>query len=204
MSSFNKPRIVALTGGIGCGKTTVLHEFQKLGIPCFVADEVAGSYYREPSFLAEIRRLFGDRVLLPDGRADKRAIAQIVFSDRDALQQLNGLIHPRVMGDLKMFALQHAGSPYVIFESAIIYEYGFDQMVDSVVCVYLEEEERLRRLELRDHATREQLQARMRNQLSAEEKMMLADYVVLNYEGNPRGRQVRHIHNLLLKGMRTF
>ena len=204
MSSFNKPRIVALTGGIGCGKTTVLHEFQKLGIPCFVADEVAGSYYSEPSFLAEIRRLFGDRVLLPDGRADKRAIAQIVFSDRDALQQLNGLIHPRVMGDLKMFALQHADSPYVIFESAIIYEYGFDQMVDSVVCVYLEEEERLRRLELRDHATREQLQARMRNQLSAEEKMMRADYVVLNYEGNPRGRQVRHIHNLLLKGMRTF
>lgn len=204
MSSSNKTRIVALTGGIGCGKTTVLHEFQKLGIPCFVADEVAGSYYSEPSFLAEIRRLFGDRVLLPDGSADKRAIAQIVFSDRDALQQLNGLIHPRVMGDLKMFALQHADSPYVIFESAIIYEYGFDQMVDSVVCVYLEEEERLRRLELRDHATREQLQARMRNQLSAEEKMMRADYVVLNYEGNPRGRQVRHIHNLLLKGMRPF
>ena len=198
MSSFNKPRIVALTGGIGCGKTTVLHEFQKLGIPCFVADEVAGSYYSEPSFLAEIRRLFGDRVLLPDGRADKRAIAQIVFSDRDALQQLNGLIHPRVMGDLKMFALQHADSPYVIFESAIIYEYGFDQMVDSVVCVYLEEEERLRRLELRDHATREQLQARMRNQLSAEEKMMRADYVVLNYEGNPRERQVRHIHEQLM------
>ena len=204
MSSSNKPRIVALTGGIGCGKTTVLHEFQKLGIPCFVADEVAGGYYRECSFLAEIRRLFGDRVLLPDGSADKRAIAQIVFSDKNALKQLNDLIHPRVMGDLKMFALQHVDSPYVIFESAIIYEYGFDQMVDCVVCVYLEEEERLRRLELRDHATREQLLARMRNQLPAEEKMMRADYVVLNYEGNPRERQVRHIHNLLLKGMRTF
>ena len=204
MSSSNKPRIVALTGGIGCGKTTVLHEFQKLGIPCFVADEVAGGYYRECSFLAEIRHLFGDRVLLPDGSADKRAIAQIVFSDKNALKQLNGLIHPRVMGDLKMFALQHVDSPYVIFESAIVYEYGFDRMVDCVVCVYLEEEERLRRLELRDHATREQLLARMRNQLSAEEKMMRADYVGLNYEGNPRGRQVRHIHNLLLKGMRTF
>ena len=191
--------IVALTGGIGCGKTTVLHEFQRIGIPCFVADEVAGGYYREPSFLAEIRRLFGDRVLLPDGSADKRAIAQIVFSDTDALQQLNRLVHPRVADDLRQFALLHANSPYVIFESAIIYEYGFDRMSDRVVCVYLEEEERLRRLELRDHASREQLQARMRNQLSAEEKMMRADYVVLNYEGNPRERQVRHIHNLLLK-----
>lgn len=204
MSSSNKPLIVALTGGIGCGKTTVLHEFQKLGIPCFVADEVAGGYYLQPSFLAEIRSLFGDKVMLSDGSADKRAIAQIVFADKEALQRLNRLIHPRVMDDLRQFALQHADSPYVIFESAIVYEYGFDRMVDRVVCVYLEEEERLRRLELRDHATREQLLARMRNQLSAEEKMMRADYVVLNYEGNPRERQVRHIHNLLLKGMRTF
>lgn len=204
MSSSNRPLIVALTGGIGCGKTTVLHEFQELGVPCFVADEVASGYYLQPSFRAEIRSLFGDRVMLSDGSADKRAIAQIVFSDKDALQRLNRLVHPRVMDDLQQFALQHADSPYVIFESAIVYEYEFDRMVDRVVCVYLEEEERLRRLELRDHATREQLLARMRNQLSAEEKMMRADYVVLNYEGNPRERQVRHIHNLLLKGMRTF
>ena len=90
-------------------------------------------------------------------------------------------------------------APYVIFESAIVYEHGFDRMVDKVVCVYLEQEERLRRLALRDHATREQLLARMRNQLSAEEKMMRADYVILNYEGNPRARQVRHIHSLLQK-----
>ena len=89
-------------------------------------------------------------------------------------------------------------SPYIIFETAIAYEYGFDRLVDRVVCVYLEEEERLRRLQLRDHATREQLEARMRNQLSAEEKMMRADYVVLNYEGNPRSRQVQHIHHQLI------
>lgn len=198
MSSSANPLLVALTGGIGCGKTTVLHEFQKIGIPCFVADEVAGAYYNDPSFLQQIRALFGDTVILKDGTADKKAIAQIVFTDHEALQRLNALIHPRVWQDFKQFVHENVEAPYIIFETAIAYEYGFDKLVEKVVCVYLEEEERLRRLELRDHATRQQLQARMRNQLSAEEKMMRADYVVLNYEGNPRSRQVQHIHHQII------
>lgn len=198
MSSSANPLLVALTGGIGCGKTTVLHEFQKIGIPCFVADEVAGAYYNDPTFLQQIRTLFGDSVMLSDGSADKKAIAQIVFSNHEALHRLNALVHPRVWQDFQQFVHVNAQAPYIIFETAIAYEYGFDQLVEKVVCVYLEEEERLRRLELRDHATRQQLQARMRNQLSAEEKMMRADYVVLNYEGNPRSRQVQHIHHQLI------
>ena len=199
MSSSDKPLLVALTGGIGCGKTTVLNHFQQLGVPCFVADKVAGQYYNDPAFLQQIRALFGNSVMLPDGSADKRAIAQIVFADHNALQQLNALIHPRVWDDFLLFVQTHNQAPYVIFETAIAYEYGFDRLVDRVICVYLEEEERLRRLQLRDHATREQLMARMRNQLSAEEKMMRAHHVVLNYEGNPRARQVMHIHQQLLK-----
>jgi len=191
--------IVIITGGIGCGKTTVTDEFRKLGIPCFVADDVAGRYYGDKDFLIQIRQMFGEGVIRPDGSADKKAIARIVFADREALQRLNALIHPRVWDDFIRFMEQHREAPYVIFESAIAYEYGFDKKADKVVCVYLEEEERLRRLELRDHATRGELQARMRNQLSAEEKMMRADYVVLNYEGNPRSRQVRYIHSKLMK-----
>ena len=198
MSSSDRPLLVALTGGIGCGKTTVLNQFDSLGIPCFVADQVAGRYYDNPDFLTQIRALFGDSVMLPDGSADKRAIAQIVFSNNDMLQRLNSLIHPRVWADFELFVQENEQAPYIIFESAIAYEYGFDKLVDRVVCVYLEEEERLRRLQLRDHASREQLLARMRNQLSAEEKMMRAHYVVLNYEGNPRARQVQYIHSLLL------
>lgn len=191
-------RTVVLTGGIGCGKTTVLEEFRKLGVPSFVADKVAGDYYSDSSFLVEIRNLFGKGVINPDGSADKRAIARIVFNDKEMLNRLNSLIHPRVWADFEHFGAIHNEAPYVLFESAIAYEYGFDKKADKVVCVYLEEEERLRRLVLRDHADRQQLRDRMRNQLSAEEKMMRADYVVLNYEGNPRARQVRHIHQQIL------
>lgn len=192
------PMTVGLTGGMGCGKTTVLREFQRIGVPCFVADEVAASYYQEPAFLQEIRSLFGSAVLLPDGTADKRAIADIVFHDKDKLLQLNALVHPRVMRDFASWTERQTAA-YVLMESAVLFEYGLNRAMHKVVSVYLDPEERLRRLAQRDHVGREALEARMHNQWSAEEKMDKANYVILNYEGNPRCRQVSYIHDMLLQ-----
>lgn len=189
-------KLIGLTGGIGCGKTTVLEVFKSLGVPAFVADRHGAAYYDDPLFCQSIRALFGDKVFRHDGSVDKTAIAQIVFNQKDKLQQLNALVHPRVMKDFKLWAQQQT-SPYVIFESAIIYEYALQDHFDAVIAVYLEKEERIKRLMLRDNSTRQMIEARMRNQLSAEEKMDRADYVVLNYEGNPRMRQVAYIDRLL-------
>lgn len=189
-------KLIGLTGGIGCGKTTVLEVFQQLGAPCFIADKQAAIYYHDNAFLKEIQSLFGDEVFDSDGNVDKRRIADIVFHDQGKLLQLNALIHPRVMDDFRRWATQQK-APYVIFESAIIFEYNLQQHLDAIIAVYLEKEERLRRLEQRDKVGRDAIEARMRNQLSAETKMDLADYVILNYEGNPRTRQVKHIDHLL-------
>lgn len=188
---------VGITGGMGCGKSTVVAEFRKLGVACFVADSVAAAYYREPAFLAEVRHLFGDGVIAADGSADKRKIAAVVFSDKEKLAALNALVHPRVMHDFSHFCQQHAEEDYVLFESAILYDYGLDQMMDKVICVYLDLEERLRRLHDRDRVGEEVLMARIANQMPAEEMMQRADYVILNYEGNPRSRQVASIDKWL-------
>ncbi len=185
-------KYIGLTGGIGCGKTTVLEAFEKIGVPCFIADRQAGKYYDDPAFLDEIRSLFGSGVFRSDGSADKQQIARIVFSDKEMLRSLNALVHPRVMAEFRQWA-DRQQTPYVILESAIIYEYHLEKHLDQVVAVYLDKEERLRRLELRDRVSRQALEARMRNQLSAEEKMDRADYVILNYEGNPRARQVAFV-----------
>lgn len=189
-------KLIGLTGGIGCGKTTVLEEFQKLGIPCFIADRHASKYYNEAAFMEKVRNLLGDSVINPDGSANKAQIASLVFNDKEALLRLNAIIHPRVMDDFRQWAEKQT-TPYVIMESAIIYEYHLEQYLDKIIVVYLEKEERLRRLVLRDRTTRQQLEDRMRNQLSAEEKMDRADYVILNYEGNPRPRQVSTIDKYL-------
>lgn len=188
---------VGITGGIGSGKSTVVAEFKKLGIPAFVADSVAATYYDDPHFLAQLRDLFGNGIFHPDGSADKTAIARHVFSDTTALQALNQLIHPRVMDDYERFCHTHADAPYVLLESAILYDHGLDRQLDCVICVYLDLEERLQRLTERDHTSREALLARIANQMPAEETLLRADYVILNYEGNPRQRQVEYIDKLL-------
>ena len=101
------------------------------------------------------------------------------------------------MDDFQAFCDAHAEAPYVLFESAILFDYGFDRLMDCVVCVYLDLAERIRRLRERDHTDEACIAARIANQLPAEETMLRADYVILNYEGNPRRRQVAYIDNLL-------
>lgn len=188
---------VGLTGGMGCGKSTVAQAFRQLGVPCFVSDIVAAGYYLDPDFLDDLRQLLGDAVFLPDGSADKPAIAARVFADRRLLEGLNALVHPRVIQDFNRFCSIHSQSPYVLFESAILYDYGFDSLMDSVICVYLDLNERLRRLRLREGLDDQHLLARIANQIPAEEMMQRADYVILNYEGNPRQRQVTYIDKQL-------
>lgn len=189
---------VGLTGGIGCGKTTVLNEFKLLGVPCFISDQVAKSYYQDPGFVMQVSDTLGCDISNPDGTANTRKIASLIFSDRGLLQKVNALIHPKVGADFERWCgEQHY--PYVIMESAILFECGLRGKLDKVVAVYLDKEERMSRLQVRDKATREELEQRMQNQLSAEAKMDMADYVVLNYEGNPRQRQVEWVHRQLLR-----
>lgn len=189
-------RKVGITGGMGCGKSTVVAEFVKLGVPAFVADRAGAELYDDPLFLEDVRRLLGDEVFRVDGSVDKRLIAKRVFATPTLLAGLNALIHPRVMQAFKLLRPACRCS-LCAFQSAILYDYGFDRMMDSVVCVYLQLDERLSRLAQRDALSREELLARIANQLPAEEMMRRADYVILNYEGNPRQRQVAYIDKLL-------
>lgn len=188
---------VGITGGMGCGKSTVVAEFAKLGVPSFMADKAGADLYLDPAFLAEVRALLGDDVFRPDGTADKRLIASRVFASPSLLAGLNALVHPRVMQAFDCFCSLHSDAPYVLFECAILYDYGLDRLMDKVICVYLQLDERLARLSERDAVSREELMARISHQLPAEEMMRRADYVILNYEGNPRQRQVAFIDNIL-------
>lgn len=190
---------IGITGGMGCGKTTVVAEFERLGVPAFVADKVGGSYYNDAAFLVEVRKALGEDVFDTQGNVDKKRIAALVFSDKEALARLNALVHPRVMEDFDRFCRQHADKPYVLFESAILFDYALDRFMDKTICVYLSLDERLSRLKERDHADDSALLARIHNQMPAEEMMMKADYVILNYEGNPRRRQVEYIDKKLRK-----
>jgi len=189
-------KVVGITGGIGCGKTTVLLEFARLGIPCFVADDEAKKCYDDSAFLEEIIAYFGEGIV-KDGVVCKQRLADIVFAEKDKLEWLNSRIHPWVMKRFEEWKKQQKNVPYVLFESAIIYEAHLEHLFDKIITVYLDKEERMRRLLYRDNVTRGQLESRMKVQMDEDEKLMRADYVILNFEGNPRRHQVEYFHNLL-------
>lgn len=191
---------IGLTGGIGCGKSTVVAELRRLGVSCFVADEVARGYYDDADFLSVVSDALGCNITSDDGKADRKAIAAIVFADSSKLAALNRLVHPRVMRDFDRWCDERGNESLVFFESAILYEAGLDRLMDAVVAVYLDKEERIRRLMERDRCDAAAIEARMSNQLADEEKAMRADFVILNYEGNPRSRQIKTILNQLTLG----
>lgn len=200
MSDSITPLAIGVTGGIGCGKSTVLSEFARLDIPSFFADRAGAACYDDPQFCREVIARFGTAVDSGDGHVDKRRLASLVFADKKALDSLNAMIHPKVIQAFHEWKKTQQ-SPYVLFESAILYDYGFDSLMDRTVVVYLDVEERVRRIMLRDRCSRADVEARMACQMSGSDLLERADYVILNYEGNPRWRQVQWVHQKILSSL---
>lgn len=199
-SSSKRPLLVALTGGIGSGKTIVSQQFEQMGIPCFYADKVAGMYYNDTEFCKLLLPIFGEQIFTAQGLPDKRKIADIVFADPMKLKQLNSLIHPKVMSDFALWVDKHNECPYVIQENAILFEHGFDKMFDKTIMVYAPKDVRIRRVLKRDNTTFEAVEARMNNQMNDEDKRNKADYVIINYKGEKyRTKRIEKVHEKILK-----
>jgi len=190
-------RKVAVTGGIGSGKSTVCRMFSVLGIPVFEADRVAKELMVQDAELrTAISARFGDVVLGEHG-FDRKALAAIVFNDQAALADLNALVHPAVRKAFAHWALeQHA--PYVIMEAAILAETGGHAAFDHVVVVSAPEKMRLARVMERDGVGEDAVVARMRNQATEDERLRIASHVVVNDGEHMIIPQVLAIHQQLV------
>ena len=172
---------IALTGGIGTGKTYLSRHFVEMGIPVFYADVEAKKLYQDADFVANLSYTFGD-VLLPDGTVDLRKMGAIVFADEEKLQTLNKMIHPRVMQMFEEWAARQSATS-VIMETAIVYEANLTGYFDKIIVVDAPLELRIRRILQREpHLTREDVLQRMARQMSQEEKCSRADLVICTGE----------------------
>ena len=174
-------RIIAVTGGIGSGKTTVAALYRSLGAKSIDADAISRALTAPGGEgLAPIRQAFGDTVFLEDGTLNRSALGRLVFADREALTKLNAAIHPliteRVTAELK--ALETAGEAIALLDVPLLFETGMDRLADAVICVTAPEEVRIHRVCERDGLTREQALRRIRSQNPAETTEKLADYVL--------------------------
>lgn len=190
---------VAITGGIGSGKSYVSAMLEGKGIPVYNADTEAK---RLTTSNTEIRNkliaLLGEEIYI-NGELNKPMLASYLFASAENAVRVNGIIHPVVKEDFKCWQACHADKEITAFESAILYEAGFEDSVDAVLMVFAPRELRLERAMNRDKATREQIEARMAAQMDEEEKCRRADFVVYNDGSLPLDEQLTSFISQLKK-----
>lgn len=191
-------KVVGLTGGIGSGKTTVAGFFRELGVPVFIADHEAKKLMEnDEEIRASIIDIFGKEAY-NDSIPNRKYIASRVFGDKEKLEQLNAIIHPAVAKHFELWK-QEQHAPYVIYEAAILFEKGGYKKCDHNLLITAPLERRIERLQKRDSSTLEEIEARMNNQWSDDKKAELADFVIENKELSQTQRDVRQLHENLLK-----
>lgn len=176
MSKF----VVGVTGGIGAGKSAVTDIFAEYNIVIVDADIVAREVVEPGSkILAQLADAFGPEILLPDGSLDRAQMRELVFSDEQAKQKLNQIIHPAIRQEL-LSQLEQADSPYVILAAPLLLENGLEKYVNTVVVVDVPEQLQLSRASQRDTVSKEQIAAIMQSQCSRQQRLDKADYLVDN------------------------
>ena len=161
---------IGLTGGMASGKSTVAAELARLGCHVIEADKLGHQAIEQNA--SEIERLFGT--------TNRKQLASIVFDDKEKLKRLNAVIHPAVqkLADAQIQAI-HDPSGILIYEAAILVETGGYRNFDKLIVAVCPEELQIERAMARDQSmTREQVEARLRNQMPLSEKVRLADYVI--------------------------
>ena len=188
---------VAITGNIGSGKSWVCELFkQRLGIPVYNSDDAAKQMYFLPEVREKLVERFGDGFYISDRELNRKLIADLIFSDEAAQRDLEGILYPALFVDFERWmAEQH--TPYVLFESALVFEKRLEKYFDAVVMVSASVETRLRRAMLRDHCNEATIRARMAKQWPEEGKRLLADYVIWHEnddEDEALMRQIMEVH----------
>lgn len=171
---------VGITGGIGSGKSTVCRLFARRGVAVYDSDSEAKRLMTESVELRRrIAERFGAEAYAADGGLNRSLLAARVFTDPQALADLNAMVHPAVMADFAAWAERQSGD-YVVLESAILFEAGLEHAVDRTVAVLAPLELRLERTCRRDGCDREAVRRRMAAQMDDDTLCARADYTVVN------------------------
>lgn len=188
---------IGLTGGIGCGKSLVARVFEVLGVGVFYSDDYAKSLYMQDEFLHLLQESFGSGVV-ENGVLNRQRLSDMVFGDKEALQRLNDMVHPRVWQGFVNWSERRCG-PYVIMESAILFETHWQDRFFKMVGIYSPLDIVTRRVLQRDNTDVERLKRRLANQMPPEKKASMSDYAIIHDEERMLLPQILEIHSDLIQ-----
>lgn len=173
--------VLGLTGSIGTGKSTVSRYLQEKGFPVLDADRIVKDFYEDKDFCKEVSVHFGENILNEQGYIDTVLFGRLVFENKEWLQQLNRMIHPRIKSEFeKRKVLLSNRHPIVVYDIPLLYEAKMDDLVDVVAMVYLDKQKQVQRIRERDNRSVEQIEQIIGYQMPQEEKRERADYILDN------------------------
>ncbi|MDD5266578.1 MAG: dephospho-CoA kinase [Methylococcales bacterium] len=190
---------IGLTGGIGCGKSTVAEIFGKFKIPVIDADEIAHRLVAigQPA-LAQIQRKFGTDALNPDGSLNRELLRELIFSDGKQKQKLEAILHPLVYQTIQA-EVKRLDAPYCIICIPLLFETNMAHLVDRTLVVDCSIETQIERLKKRDNMTVERIQSIIDSQVSRDFRKAHANDLIDNSETNDRlAEAVKKLHNFYL------
>ncbi|MGP1715871.1 MAG: dephospho-CoA kinase [Methylophilus sp.] len=193
-------KVVAVTGGIGSGKSEVCKTFVDLGVPVVDLDDIAHAMSAPGSIAMQtVRQTFGDAMFAADGQLDRARLRELVFADPDALDQLNQIMHPAIRAEAARQIAQHSASAYVILAIPLLVESRADwTMIDHVLLVDCSEETQLARVMQRNAFSEAMAQAIIAAQSSRQERLAIADSVIEN------DQNLQDLHEKVLKFHQIF
>ena len=178
---MSKPITVGITGGIGAGKTLVTNLFALLNVPIYNADDRAKALMNSV-LVNEISSVFGSKSY-KDGVLNRNYLSSRVFTNKQELAKLNAIVHPAVAIDFEKWVVQHNSSDYVLKDAALLIESGSYKLLDKLIVVSAPYDLRVERIKKRDSfRSEDEIINIIKNQISDEEKLKLADYIILNSE----------------------
>ncbi len=201
---------IALTGGIASGKTTVSNEFKNLGVPIIDADIIAREVVAPGSTaLGELIELFGRDILNDDGSLNRPALRKIIFSDTESKKKVEAILHPAIRQRSALSCKLHTknGAHYIIHSIPLLIETGQSNIYDRVLVVDVPLDIQIARVMERDSISRESAFAIINSQASREERLNVADDVVLNTNTlehlRTRVKELHTMYNMLANNSRT-
>jgi dephospho-CoA kinase len=193
---------IGLTGGIGCGKSTVARIFEQFKTPVIDADEIAHQLVAigQPA-LAQIKQEFGTGVFNPDGSLNRKKLSELVFSDTEQKQKLESILHPLVYESIQaeLKQLSKLNKPYCIICIPLIFETNMTHLVDRILVIDCSVETQIERVRKRDNMTIERIQSIIDSQVSRAYRKSQANDLIDTSETDDRlAEVVKKLHNLYL------
>ena len=185
---------IGITGSIACGKSTVSNYLKEKGYTIIDADKLGHIALTSDEVKEKLKNSFG-YIILENNEISREKLGKLVFGNNENLKVLNSIVHPYIRKIILQLQEKHRDERLVFLDIALLFEAGFEDLVEKIIVVHIDEKIQLARLMSRNALSKEQAMFRIESQMSSNDKSKLGDYVINN--SNTKEETYRQIDLIL-------